>query len=79
MTQGLRIVCTHVMYAVFVWVLPSSLVFEQRQQELFPESRVGVQEERPGRKDDIDRVDVLHHMVNHNQYTGLIDKCFLSS
>ena len=59
---GIRriLVRTHIVNTVFVRVLASRLVLEQRKQQLLPDLGVGVQEQGPCREDHVDRVHDLH-------------------
>ena len=58
-TGGVRVRRTHVVDSPGVRVLPASLVFEQRQEQLLADDRVRVEEQRPGGEDHIDSVDIL--------------------
>jgi hypothetical protein len=47
------------MYTPFVRILPCSLVSKQTFEQELAELRICIEEDRPGREDDVDCVDVL--------------------
>lgn len=50
---------THVVHTPLIRILTRRLVFEQREQELLPKCRAGIEEQRPRGEDNVDGVHVL--------------------
>jgi hypothetical protein len=58
-SNGVRVAGTEIVYTPFIGVLTSRLIAEKTFEEEFAELRVRVEEDGPGRENDVNSVDIL--------------------